>query len=134
MICRDDLILIYKLFIRSVMEYCSVSFHTGLTNDQSKKLEGIQSTCLKVILGSDYFDYESALKDCGLKTLYERRESRLLNFSLKCISDKNNANFSPKNAKPIGGEVFKVNFARTSKYFKSTIPQAQRRLNAYFKN
>ena len=78
------------------MEYCSVSFHTGLTNDQSKKLEGIQTTCLKIILGSEYLNYESALKNCELKTLYDRRESRLLIFSLKCISEKNNAIFPQK--------------------------------------
>ena len=42
-ICRDDLILIYKVFIRSVMQYCSVTFHTGLTIEQSKKLDGIQN-------------------------------------------------------------------------------------------
>ena len=76
-ICRSDLILIYKLFIRSLMEYCSVTFHTALTIDQSKKLEGVQSTCLKIILGSEYFDYDSALKICELNTLFERRESKL---------------------------------------------------------
>ena len=41
--------------------------------------------------------------------------------------------FFPKNPRLIGGEIFKVNFARTTKYYKSTIPQAQRMLNNYFK-
>ena len=132
-ISRSDLLTVYKLFIRSVLEYCSVSFHTSLTNDQSRKIEGVQSTCLKVILGEEYSSYESALKICDLVTLCERRQSRFLNFALKCVSDKNNMKFFPKNQRPIGGEIFKVNFTRTTKYQKSTLPQAQRMLNTYFK-
>ena len=131
-ICRDDLLLIYKLFIRSVIEYCSVAFHTSLTLEQNKTLEGIQATCIKIILGHQYTDYMSALKICDIHSLEERRQQRLLKFSLKCLDDPHNKKMFPKNKKTIGGEVFKVNFARTTKYMKSTIPQAQRLLNDYF--
>ena len=31
---REDLLDIYKLFIRSVIEYCSVAFHSSLTQEQ----------------------------------------------------------------------------------------------------
>ena len=60
-ISREDLIDIYVLFIRSVAEYCSVSFHSSLTDEQSRKLEGIQRTSLKVILGDEYESYNTAL-------------------------------------------------------------------------
>ena len=50
----DDLLNIYILFIRSVTEYCGVAFHSSLTSEQSNKLEKIQKTCLKVILGELY--------------------------------------------------------------------------------
>ena len=53
-VCTEDLIDIYKLYIRSVMEYCSVNFHSRLTQEQTDKLERIQKTCLKVILGDMY--------------------------------------------------------------------------------
>ena len=59
-VSRQDLLDIYLLFIRRVIEYCSVSFHSSLTQDQTDKLERIQKTCLKVILGDEYEDYESA--------------------------------------------------------------------------
>ena len=49
-ISRDDLLLIYKLFIRSTAEYCSVVFHSALSQEQTKKIELIQSTSLKIIL------------------------------------------------------------------------------------
>ena len=65
----NDLLTIYKLYIRSVTEYCSVVFHTSLSQILCKKLENIQKTCLKVILGSDYVDYSSAINSCNLEKL-----------------------------------------------------------------
>ena len=124
---------IYKLFIRSVTEYCSVVFHSSLTQDQQKKLETIQSTSMKIILAHEYEDYESSLKKLSLCTLFERRKRHMLQFSLRCTEDKFNKNMFPLNDRPIGGEKYKVNFARTSKYFRSAIPQCQRTLNGHFK-
>ena len=65
----EDLLDIYILFIRSVTEYRAVAFHSSLTGQQSDKLEKIQKTCLKVILGEMYISYSAALEMCGLKTL-----------------------------------------------------------------
>ena len=83
-------------------------------------------------MGHQYVDYEAACKLSKLETLAERRDSRLLKFSLKCIENPANSYMFPRNARPIGGETFKVNFARTSIHIKSAIPQAQRVLNKYF--
>ena len=52
-ICNADLISVYKMFIRCIPEYCSVTFHKSLTQDQSAKLETIQSTSLKIILAEE---------------------------------------------------------------------------------
>ena len=61
-IITEDLLIIYTLFIRSITEYCSVTFHNSLTEDQSHKIETIQSTCLKIILSDNYVSYSAALK------------------------------------------------------------------------
>ena len=134
---RDDLINIYILFIRSVAEYCSVIFHSSLTQQQSLKLEGIQKTCLKVILGEEYCDYETALEICGLESLEKRRKKRCLDFSLKCLKHPRNQRLFPSNSKVTthdlrSKEPFIVNFARTSAYQNSTIPYCQRLLNQHF--
>merc|ERR1712105_458305 len=106
-----------KLFIRSVTEYCAVVFHSSLTQENTRKLEQIQKTCLKVILGEDYINYASALKLCNLKTLYDRREKRCLDFSLKCTKHEKNKRIFPKNPhynKRIrNSEQYLVNFAST---------------------
>ena len=130
----EDLIDIYILFIRSVTEYCSVAFHSSLTLEQSNKLETIQKTSLKVILGEMYINYSSALEMCGLESLYDRRQKRCIDFALKSVKHSRNRKMFPLNKIEHGHnireqEIFKVNFARTEKYRKSAIPYCQRLLN-----
>ena len=132
----EDLIDIYILFIRSVTEYCSVAFHSSLTLEQCNKLETIQRTALKVILGEMYINYSSALEMCGLETLYDRRQKRCLDFALKSVKHSRNSKMFPLNQIEHGHEIreketFKVNFARTEKYRKSAIPYCQRLLNEH---
>ena len=136
-VCLEDLLDIYILFIRSVTEYCSVAFHSSLTQEQSNKLEKIQKTCLKVIMGDMYVGYSAALEMCGLETLSERRTKRCLDFSMKCIKHPRNSRLFPLNPSTSNQfirdkEVFQVNFARTDDYKTSTIPYCQRLLNDHF--
>ena len=132
-VSRADLLDIYILFIRSVTEYCSIVFHSRLTKDDSLKLERIQKTCLKVILGEDYLDYSTALELCGLQSLSERRDKRCLDFSVKALKHPKNSRMFPINpnysAHIRGSEPFLVNFAKTETYKTSTIPYCQRLLN-----
>ena len=72
----EDLIEIYCVYIRSQTEYCSTVFHSSLTEKLSKKIESIQKTSLKVILGDNYISYEAAMEMCGLESLSQRRENR----------------------------------------------------------
>ena len=44
----EDLIDIYILYIRSLVEYCSVAFHSSLTQEQDRKLERIQKRLQKI--------------------------------------------------------------------------------------
>ena len=134
-VCRKDLIDIYIKFIRSVTEYCCVAWHSSLTQKQSNSLESIQSICLKIILGRDYTTYSEALSKCNLQTLFDRREDRVLKFSLKCIKHPQNKRLFPLNKNVRSGlrriEPFQVNFSHTSDYKNSAIPYCQRKLNTY---
>ena len=96
-IITEDLLIIYTLFIRSITEYCSVAFHNSLTEDQSHKIETIQSTCLKIILSDNYVSYSAALEMCNLDRLETRREKRLLSFSLRCLKIDFNKHMFQKN-------------------------------------
>ena len=138
-VSMEDLIEIYILYIRSVTEYCSVAFHSSLTTEQSIKLERIQKTCLKIILGVMYIDYESALEMCGLEKLSTRRNTRCLKFSMKSLKHTRNQRLFPRNTRIHGQglaskEMFEVNWARTESYRKSAIPFCQRLLSDHFKS
>ena len=77
----EDLITIYKTFIRSTLEYNSVVFHSSLTSQQEESLERCQSVCLKVILQESFVSYSAALEMLGLQTLKHRREERCIQFT-----------------------------------------------------
>ena len=137
--CIEDMIDIYIKFIRSITEYCSVAFHSSLTIEQSAKLERIQKTSLKIILGMMYIDYPSALEMTGLDTLFSRRTKRCLAFALKCTKHFKNARMFPLNPNQTqssvrNSEKFLVNFARTNTYQQSTIPYCQRLFNTHYQN
>ena len=61
---ETDVFEIYCLMIRSLTEYCSTIFHISLSQKLSNKIEAIQKTCLKVILGVMYVNYTLALEIC----------------------------------------------------------------------
>ena len=131
---RGDLIDIYILFIRSVVEYCAVVWHSRLTRELSDSLEIVQKTCLRVILGDDYEGYSAALVTCGLVTLFQRREARCLTFAHRCLKHPTLREMFPLNQnnvrnKHTSRELYEVNFARTETYKLSAIPYMQRKLN-----
>ena len=132
----EDLIDVYVLYIRSVTEYCSVAWHSRLTEEQKHKLERIQRTSLKVILGDMYIDYLSALEMTGLGSLDDQRLKRCLSFAIKCVKHPRNRRMFPmienkESCELRNRNMFQVNFARTSTYKKSTIPFCQRLLNKH---
>ena len=136
-VCIEDLIHMYKQYIRGTLEYCSVAFSSSLTAQQSASLERCQAVALRIILNESYVSYSAALEMCGLDLLESRRLARCLQYSLKCIDHPQNARFFPLNPNLFGEqqirnrEKYKVNFSRTKQYQESTIPFCQRLLNNY---
>ena len=137
-LCIEELVHIYKQYIRTTLEYCSVVYHSSLTDQQSASIERCQAVSLRVILQENFVSYSAALEMTGLSRLSERRLSRCLDFSLKCRKDIHNARFFPLNPnlsntlETRGREHFKVNFCRTKKYQDSAIPFCQRLLNQHW--
>ena len=133
---RDDLLTIYKLFIRSCLEYCSVVFHSSLTQKQIKIIENVQKVSLRVILGSDYEDYQSSLIKCNVLSLFDRREKRISDFTKRALKHPKHKQLFPlshaytlNNHSLRKSEKYKVNFAYTRAYKRSFVPYAQEKLN-----
>ena len=53
----DELVNIYVLYIRSVVEYCAVVWHSALTEANRYAIERVQKVAIKIILGEDYESY-----------------------------------------------------------------------------
>ena len=133
-VALDELVDVYKLFVRSLLEYCSVVWHSSLTVENILRIERVQKASLRVILGEMYVGYEAALEMCNLTTLSERREERCLNFAKKCLKHPVNKRFFPLNPTchnllEKSKEKYTVNFAKSGALKKSAIPYLQRRLN-----
>ena len=133
-VSRKDLLEIYSLFVRSRAEYMSVVWHSSLTVEQDHKIENIQKTSLKIILGDSYIDYPASLIATGLKSLFERRQARCLVFAKRCLSNPNTKEMFPLSSEDCHNlrlpEKYFVNFSRTENYKNSAVPFCQRLLNA----
>ena len=137
----EELLIIYVLFVRSLLEDCCVVWHSTLTKEQEDDIEQVQRVCLRVILQDSWCGYDAALEMTSLETLTDRREAHCLQFAGKCLKHKkhkslfplNNPNATiPKNGHPLDlryTEKYTVNHAKTERYRQSTIPYMQRMLN-----
>ena len=60
-VCFRDMKHIYIVYIRSLLEQSSNVWHSGLTVQNQNDLERVQKVALKIILGSEYKNYENAM-------------------------------------------------------------------------
>ena len=68
---KCDILTIYILFIRSIIEQSSVLWSSSLTLDDQQRLERVQKIALHIIYDTDYISYENALKVSKLSTNHE---------------------------------------------------------------
>ena len=129
----DDLIVIYILYIRSVVENSAVVWHSSLTNGQNLEIKRVQKVALRIILKNDYISYGNALKITSLPTLSDRRLHLCKTFAKKCTRNPKTSDMFPLN---IAGyntrypEKYQVTYAKTNRLAKSSIPFMQKLLNA----
>ena len=132
----EDMIEIYILYIRSVVEQSAVVWHSSLTKGEQLDLERVQKVALRIILKDDYTTYSDALVLTGLETLKSRRNELCLNFAKKCVKSEPTMDMFPLKSNPVNTrhpEKFLVPPARTDRLAKSAIPYMARLLNANVK-
>ena len=87
-VSTEDLVQIYTLYIRSVVEQSAVVWHSSITQNEVIELERIQKVALRIILKHDYVDYDYALKTTGLEKLSTRRQKLCISFAKKCVKNE----------------------------------------------
>ena len=91
----QDIVYLYKMFIRSVLEFSAVVWHSSMSQNNVSDIERIQKSALKVILKERYTDYKSALNELNLESLSKRREILCLRFANKSLKLQNFKNLFP---------------------------------------
>jgi hypothetical protein len=129
---KEDLVMIYNMYIRSVLEYNSNVWFSSITNEERDDIERVQRVACKIILKDEYTGYNQALEILNLQSLSDRRQSLAKRFALKCVKNEKLRDLFPLNQNNTdlrSGEKYIVKFARTSRLQKSTIPALQKILN-----
>ena len=131
----NDMVTIYVLILRSILEQSCVVWHKSLTVEEITDLERVQKVACKIILKDRYENYEQALNYLNLETLSKRRDDLCLRFAKKCLKIDKNKEMFPLNPNmeqdnPRFPEKYLVKYASTGRLLDSAIPQMQRALNA----
>ena len=129
-----EVVHMWIIMCRSVLllEQSCILWHKSLTLENIDDLERTQKTFAKVVLRNSYRTYEDALLKLNLSSLSERRENLCRKFAqsgvrngtlsdlLRIVKKKHDIR------KP---ERFKVDFAYTERYRRSSVIQMQSMLN-----
>ena len=132
----SEMIEIYSLYIRSVVEQAAVVWHSSLTKGEQLDIERIQKVAMRIILKDQYINYNHALKITGLPTLKTRRNNLCLKFAKNCVKNNMTSDMFPKNNIVFNTrqhEEYNVPYAKTERLARSAIPYMARLLNANVK-
>ena len=130
---QKDLVQIYCMYIRSILEYNSSVWFSAITQEEKNNIERVQRIACRIILKEKYTSYEEALEHLDLQNLNQRRIMLASRFAKKCTQHEKFRDLFPKTENPLNlrtKEEYKVKFASTQKLYKSSIPTMQRLLNS----
>ena len=130
-----DLVNIYILYVRSILEQSCQVWHSSLTLGNFQDLERVQKNALKIILQDEYISYSNALDRTGIATLFERRGELCLKFAKSCLKHREMSRMFPLNNVPTVMNTrhrnkYRVTACRTERLKSSAIPYLQNLLNS----
>ena len=93
----EEMIKIYVLYIRSILESSAVVWHSSITMGEEMELERVQKVALRIILDTDYENYNNAVELTDLQTLSVRRTILCKKFALNCTKNRKTCDMFPLN-------------------------------------
>ena len=130
---QDQLLTLYHLKIRCILEFAAPVFHSSLTIQQSDLLEMIQKKCFAIILGASFKNYRNALKTLNQDALSTRRVQLCKTFAIKCLKNPRHSDLFPvHNTDRITRQAptkFQEINCKTARYYNSAVPYMIRMLN-----
>ena len=130
----DEMVHMWVVFCRSVVEQSCVVWHSSLTQENSDDIERTQKTFSKMILKEKYIDYENALTILNLDSLKSRRQLLCEKFAKSGIKHNKLSDLLQENEKhhqmvTREFEKYNVQFANTNRLKNSSIINMQHCLN-----
>ena len=146
---KEELITAWKSILRPITEYAVPLWHSGLSENDSDRIEMLQKRVLAVILGLDYINfkkyykvndglvsYEDALELLGLTTLKHRREVLTTKFALDTARSQLHNDLFVKNDNQYMATRNRLLLiepnCQTDRYYNSAVPYMIRILNNVF--
>ena len=84
-----DKLIMYKVYIRSILEQSCTVWNSSLTKKNERELERVQKVAVKLIIRNKN-TYEENLNELKIQTLKERRNTLSLNFAKNCLLNEKN--------------------------------------------
>ena len=133
---QEDLLQVYLKQIRCLAEYAVPVWSSSLTGVNSAKIERIQKSATRIILGDAYTSYSRALETLGIQRLANRRKLLCLKFALKCEKDPKfskwfKLNTKNRNTRQKPTKYCEV-YSHTERFYRSPIAYLTRLLNEYY--
>ena len=130
---QDQLLTLYQLKIRCILEFAAPAFHGALTVQQSLDLEMLQKKAFAIILGPQYRNYDNALNILCQEKLNIRRLQLCEKFAIKCTKNPRHADLFEQRGSEFKNTRKKQKFIEpkctTTRYYKSAVPFLTRLLN-----
>ena len=121
---------VYKTVIRPVADYCSVVYHSALTDEQDEVIERLQSQALRCIYGPG-ISAGKMRERAGITTLRQRRIEQCDKFALKAAGSERFQEWFPlKGGRPTrNADKYLEEYARCDRLRNSPVFYMRRRLN-----
>ena len=131
---RTEIVHLWKMFCRSVLEQSCVIWHSSLTKSNSEDLERTQKTFVKLVLKKQYKTYEEGLLALDLEKLSEHKTYLCLKFCKDGLKHGKLNDLFPLTNKIHEMETrnkqkFMKRFAHTERYKQSNVLFMQSLLN-----
>ena len=128
-----ELLKLFNVFIRPVIEFCSIIYHPLLTISQSNSIEKMQKQVVKLAFGWEK-SYSVICAEQDIATLRQRRIDYIDRFVAKSIQNsrfkdswfplREEAAYNLRERRP-----YRETKSRTSRYYNSPLSYMRRRAN-----
>ena len=136
-ICTDDLIMIYKMYIRPLLEFAAPVWSSSITSSQKDNIERVQRRALRMIAFPQRMDYDQLLQTFNVQSLANRRTDLLITFGKSLLHSDRHRDLLPPTRIQIHQRTdlrnpnnLHIPRTRTQRYKLSSIPSIVQLLNS----